>query len=631
VKKPAAMQNKQYDNNPEDFSRLEAVASKSKEWANLAVSTKLELLEELIKTMTTMGFEPHKELGEEAAISMGIPPTTDEGRYESRLQTIIFVSTVKNHLSGLQQAYKIRNGERPPKGVSDLEIRKAINGQICVKTFPVLSQDKMGPMGSSSGEVWMDPEFVKEKEDVKPFSFESFESGGLMVVLGAGNQGMLEVNDVLYGLFVRNCVVYLKHHQQRAYMDTMTSALFATLIKRGYFDAELHTTVERSAALVSHPSVAAVHLTGGKQTHDAIVWGNDIKERASNLQKKTPKLKATMTSELGAVSPWIVVPGEYTEKELQAQVKMIAFWIHNNASCNCNAPKVVVLSDWPQKDRLLQIVESELTGHSLPVAYYTGIKERWTNYQMEYPEAKLLHSKSGLGIEERELFAPAVSKEPCLLPYIQIEIDVDLTSVQGRKAAQNEYAFLTEPFAPVYTIATLKGTDSLGSFCSTASTFCNNFLFGSLSGSVTVPPALLSSGEVQQLIADLKYGGIGVNAWGGSTYGAVTGGWGAFPGESLNNVESGIGRIHNVLFLPHFQKFVLTCPIISPAHNSLKADWRKEGNLMEAVGKFILHPGFSSLIGILSAVTGIDLIKTASVIFVAAVAIGTFKSSGLSS
>lgn len=146
----------------------------------------------------------------------------------------------------------------------------------------------------------------------------------MVVLVGASNQSFLGVIDCLHGLFVKNCVVYLKQHAMQGYVNTMLEVLFAPLIERGFFSTELHSTVERSASLVYHPSVKAVHLTGGKTTHDTIVWGSDAKERESNLQNGTPKLKAAVSSELGAVSPWIVVPGVNSQKELETQAKLVA-------------------------------------------------------------------------------------------------------------------------------------------------------------------------------------------------------------------------------------------------------------------------------------------------------------------
>jgi hypothetical protein len=145
-------------------------------------------------------------------------------------------------------------------------------------------------------------------------------------------------------------------------------------------------------------------------------------------------------------------------------------------------------------------------------------------------------------------------------------------------------------------------------FGTTAATFCNDYLFGTLSGSLTVPPSLLTHDVVQKLIADLKYGNIGVNTWGGWNYLAQTAGhWGAFPGEQLDNVQSGIGRVGNLIAIPGLEKFVMYANISGSNQSSLKSDLRKEQRLLEAVIKFSLNGSIMNLINLLSEVNGINL------------------------
>ena len=157
-----------------------------------------------------------------------------------------------------------------------------------------------------------------------------------------------------------------------------------------------------------------------------------------------------------------------------------------------------------------------------------------------------------------------------MLPFLKIKVEVDVSSEKGQVAAANEFAFQNEPFAPVYTVATLRNTGNLESFCTAASKFCNDCLFGSLSGTVSVAPSVESSEEFQTLIATLKYGGIGINTWAAFCYSPPMGRWGTYPGESLDKAESGTQSIQNLLCLPHCEKFVMRGLILSIAHSKLK-------------------------------------------------------------
>ena len=146
--------------------------------------------------------------------------------------------------------------------------------------------------------------------------------GGVAVVLGAGNQGFLTVVDMLDCLFVHRECVLVKHHPLRNYQDHMISDMFAPLIDRGFVATMLHTTIEAAASIVAHDLVTHVHMTGGKATHDAILWGSPSLSSvgAAALDRvRERKISAKMTSELGCVTPWIVLPAAFSDAELQHQ------------------------------------------------------------------------------------------------------------------------------------------------------------------------------------------------------------------------------------------------------------------------------------------------------------------------
>ena len=60
---------------------------------------------------------------------------------------------------------------------------------------------------------------------------------------------------------------------RRGYQDKYLRTIFACLVKAGFVDTALHTSVEAASHAVHHALVGHVHMTGGKATHDAIVWG----------------------------------------------------------------------------------------------------------------------------------------------------------------------------------------------------------------------------------------------------------------------------------------------------------------------------------------------------------------------
>ena len=69
---------------------------------------------------------------------------------------------------------------------------------------------------------------------------------------------------------------------------------------------------------------------------------------------------------------------------------------------------------------------------------------------------------------------------------------------------------------------------------------------------------------VEQAIADLRYGTVAVNAWVAVAYGAVTTTWGAHPGSTDEDIQSGRGVVHNSRMLEDVEKSVVRAPFKAP-------------------------------------------------------------------
>lgn len=317
-----------------DVFRLQEVSKKRSEWATLSIVEKLAILEEIKTIMKEeLGYDDYKASGKKGAEMKGFDVNnTVEGDFEATEEALVFCLAGQKEVDDMIKAYKIRAGlAKPPKKLTkgNFETRKAINGQVVTKTFPIVPQDRLGFFGHLQCEVWMDSSKIQDESQVEAFAFEKAwddavgKEGGLMIVLGAGNQPMLSFVDILKAMYTRNYVVYFKQHPIRTYVNDLYERIFAPLISRGYLAVEAHSTNERSSALVYHQEVDAVHITGGKATHDILVWGLDPKQREQNLKANTPKLK-NVTSELGAISPWVIVPAKYTKAEIKSQAGILA-------------------------------------------------------------------------------------------------------------------------------------------------------------------------------------------------------------------------------------------------------------------------------------------------------------------
>ncbi|MFI2619539.1 aldehyde dehydrogenase family protein [Streptomyces sp. NPDC018587] len=114
------------------------------------------------------------------------------------------------------------------------------------------------------------------------------------------------------------------------------------------------------AALARHPGIAAVHMTGSEATHHAVVSGTGEAATAAKAAD-TPKLSKSMTSELGGISPIIILPGEWSGADLRYQAEHVATMRLHNSGCNCIAGQILILSsDWPQKNAFLTALRRAL-------------------------------------------------------------------------------------------------------------------------------------------------------------------------------------------------------------------------------------------------------------------------------
>jgi hypothetical protein len=92
--------------------------------------------------------------------------------------------------------------------------------------------------------------------------------------------------------------------------------------------------------------------------------------------------------------------------------------------------------------------------------------------------------------------------------------------------------------------------------------FANERLYGTLSVNLIVDPETSKQlrQQLDQAIASLRYGGIGINIWVGAAFLLARAAWGAFPGHSYTDVQSGIGVVHNALMFDKPQKTVVFAP-----------------------------------------------------------------------
>ena len=366
--------------------------------------------------------------------------------------------------------------------------------------------------------------------------------GRVCVVLGGGNVNAIPPTDVLHKMFVEGTVCILKMNPVNAYLGPFLEKAFASAVERGFF-AVVYGGAEEGSFLVNHPLVDEIHITGSDRTHDLMLWGPPGPERDARKARREPLLKKELTSELGNISPVLVVPGPYTDAELTVQGLSIAGMVANNASFNCNSAKLLVTPrPWGGREQLWNRVAKGLERAAVRDAYYPGAEQRWNDFT---------HGRRGL-----KLVGQAKAGQ---LPYALIP-DVDPSATDDR-------VFHQEPWCTVLSETGLASGDPVA-FLDEAVRFVNEKVWGTLCATIIIHPKTLADPSAkrafERAVRELRYGTVAVNTWPATCFALCTMPWGGHPSSSLEDIQSGRGFVHNTLMLEEIEKAVVTAPLKPP-------------------------------------------------------------------
>jgi aldehyde dehydrogenase (NAD(P)+) len=176
--------------------------------------------------------------------------------------------------------------------------------------------------------------------------------------------------------------------------------------------------------------------------------------------------------------------------------------------------------------------------------------------------------------------------------------DVPRTVITGvDSAGADEVCFQVEAFASVLAVTSLPGGDP-GDYLERAIDFANTRLWGTLGANILIHPATIKAlgSRFEDAIAKLRYGCIGVNSWTGVGFLLAQASWGAFPGHTPDDIQSGIGVVHNSLLFDKPQKSVIYQPFYPYPQGLLhgqmamlpKPPWFITNKRAHAVGKALV-------------------------------------------
>ncbi len=412
------------------------------------------------------------------------------------------------------------------------------DGQVVAQVFPQNIYDRLFFTGITA-EIWMEPGVtVDNLAETQAVAYHDKQhKGRVALVLGAGNVSSIGPMDILYKIFVEDQVVVLKLNPINDYLGPLIEESFQTLIEPGFLRLIYGGTSE-GAYLCNHPGVDEVHITGSDKTFDAIVFGAGA-EGAKRKAAGQRLLAKRVTGELGNVSPVILVPGPWSEGDLAYHAEHVVSMLTNNAGFNCNATRVIIThARWPQRVAFLQHMRDIMSKLPPRVAYYPGAQDRQRMFLAAHPEAE----EYGTAEEGK-------------LPWTLI------AGIDPEKA--DDLCFTTEAFCSLFSETALEAA-SITDYIERAVSFANDRLWGTLNATLIVHPASLKdpaiAAAVEQAIANLRYGTIGLNYWAGAGFPLAVTTWGAFPGHDIYDIQSGTGVVHNTLMFSQPQKSVLRAP-----------------------------------------------------------------------
>jgi acyl-CoA reductase-like NAD-dependent aldehyde dehydrogenase len=441
------------------------------------------------------------------------------------------------------------------------------DGRLEVDVFPTSPIDAATYLGYRGSALMQDGVDAAEaaRRQALPYR-EERAAGSVCAVLGAGNVSSIPPTDVFHKLFAEGRVCVLKMNPVNEYVGPLLERGLSPLIQNGFLRIVYGGGAE-GAHLVGHQGVDDVHITGSANTFDQIVWGPPGAERDRRKREGDPLLQKTISSELGNVSPVVVVPGRYSARELRFRARAVVSAIVNNASFNCNAAKMLVVArGWAQREEFVDLLRQALGEAAPRCAYYPGATERYEQL-----------------LGGRDAISKVGAARQGELPWAFVP-DLDATD-------RDEPLFVTEPFCGILSETALPAADAAG-FLAAATTFCNDRLWGTLSAEIVHPNDRDLAGPVEDAVRELRYGTVAVNVWPAISYVAMSTPWGGHPSATMADIQSGLGWVHNTYLLDGVDKAVFRAPLVPAVKPLWHFDHRTTHRVVPRLIELERHPGW---------------------------------------
>jgi acyl-CoA reductase-like NAD-dependent aldehyde dehydrogenase len=527
-------------------SCVHMVEAQRRNWARTSSKKKADFLEQCLANMVKMTDEVARE-------TVGV-----KGSYESGLGEEIAAWSSSCWI--VRETIKAVKADFKPSVMRTRELEdKAGTRQLACQTFP------SGLLGlvflGMKGEVRLQP-----GKKLRQGKVEENEDGSVWLVLGAGNQIPVVVGDVLHCMFMCNSTVVLKMNPVNDYLGAFLETSFEPLIHHGYLKI-VYGAAEVGKLLVNHPLVEAIHMTGSDKTFDAITWQGKPKPKDN---KTKPPFTKPIHAELGCVTPYIIVPGNWSDSDLDFQARQCVSAKVHNAGHNCLALEVLVVPEnWHLREKFMKRIQFHLAKSQKRISWYPQSKKSYERFLSKFPQA--------------EQFGDFV-EESGQAPWVMVS---GLTPESASCDQENWCGVIQE--------VRIK-SKSLPDYVSGVLDFCNNKLWGDLSCAILVDPKTQrnSKEEVEELISKLKYGSVAVNVPTHILFAIPSLTWGGYPGNTIYDIRSGNASVHNTACIQDIEKSVLYAPWKPPIYPVWNYDNVNLEKIATSMCKFFSYPSLSN-------------------------------------
>ena len=449
---------------------------------------------------------------ETAAGIKGLPADIAAGRRGVDLRPVRRCSPRSRTLA--RSVAALEEGGSPVDGY---RLGSAPGGRVTVEVLPHNVYDRLLLSGFSA-QVWMQPGVsADDRRAARPASAERnpAATNGVGVVLGAGNITSIAPLDVLYELYANNRVVALKLNPIMDALLPVYRDVFAPLIDLGVLG--IVTGGGRRRRLPGAPRPGrprAHHRQRGHPRRDRVGHGRGGAQPAGRTDD--PLLTKPITSELGGVSPIIVLPGTWSKADLRFQAEHVA--------THAPAQRRLQLHRRPGRRAVRGLAAEGRVPRRAPGRAATGrrpagrtTRAATAGWPTPARPTRTPRPVGGRVLVSRRRRPDLPAAERVLRP-----------GARRHRAARQ------------------------GDFLSAAVRTANDDFAGTLGVNLIAHPAHASSiwaRPSRRRSPTCATACIAVNAWTAVGFLTAAASWGAFPGHTLDDVQSGIGVVHNALLL----------------------------------------------------------------------------------